>query len=134
MAHQGRYLRIVTALKRTQCRHRGCSEAECTFRFEFPDGADAGWLCDKHAIAAGFCPRCGNFITGSGDETSSGLCRDCLSEFRAECGEDDAGGWDEIEDGQRCECCGVNLEMNPCICGPGGPRIDGVWTGGRYAT
>ena len=48
--------------------------------------------------------------------------------YRAEDQQDD---FDELLDGQRCECCGVNLEINPCICGPAGPRVGGVWTGGN---
>ncbi len=72
---------------KTQCRHANCQEKELTFRFVFPDGADAGWLCGRHAIEAGFCPRCGNFIAGSGEETESGTCRDCYGEFQDECGE-----------------------------------------------
>ena len=86
MAHQQRYRRIVEPRHSvTLCRHPGCRESECTFRFEFPDGADAGWLCYRHAIEHGFCPRCGNFIAGTGEETAGGFCRDCDDEFRAEC-------------------------------------------------
>lgn len=37
--------------------------------------------------------------------------------------------YDPVEDGPRCDVCGVNLEFNPCICGPAGPKLGGVWTG-----
>lgn len=90
MSHQARYRRIVEPRHcYTLCRERGCRESEWTFRYEFPDGADAGWLCERHAREAGFCTRCGNFIAGSGEETDSGMCRDCWYEFRADCGEGD---------------------------------------------
>jgi hypothetical protein len=72
-----------------QCRHAECTERETTFRFEFPDGTDAGWLCDEHAAVHGFCPGCGNFIAGSGEETSIGLCRDCFDQFAHDCADED---------------------------------------------
>jgi hypothetical protein len=36
---------------------------------------------------------------------------------------------DDDDDAQRCEACGVNLDDASCLCGPAGPRVDGVWTG-----
>lgn len=41
----------------------------------------------------------------------------------------DEDDYDPVEDAQRCEQCGMNLETHPCICGPAGPRVNGVWTG-----
>lgn len=29
----------------------------------------------------------------------------------------------------RCEGCNCDLDVDPCLCGPAGPRMAGVWTG-----
>jgi len=51
-------------------------------------------------------------------------------------GPEDFEAQDRLDDEQEqedphCEYCGMNLEVHPCICGPAGPRIGGVWTGGN---
>lgn len=113
MAHQGRYLRILTPPRHPeQCCEIHCGERECTFRYEYPDGSDAGWLCAHHARKAGFCPRCGHFIAGSGEETSSGLCRECCDEWRAECADDD-DDFDEDPD-YIYQNCGAPYPGGPC--------------------
>lgn len=38
-------------------------------------------------------------------------------------------GDDVEEEDPHCENCGRNLEVDPCVCGPAGPRLGGVWTG-----
>ena len=42
---------------------------------------------------------------------------------------EDDGPDDEWEVETRCDYCGMNLDVDPCICGPAGPKLDGVWTG-----
>lgn len=42
----------------------------------------------------------------------------------------DEGDYADIDrDGPRCEGCGVDLDNDACLCGPAGPRLNGVWTG-----
>jgi hypothetical protein len=36
---------------------------------------------------------------------------------------------DDWTEGPRCESCDRDMDVEPCICGPAGPRINGVWTG-----
>lgn len=31
-----------------------------------------------------------------------------------------------------CESCGANLDVDPCTCGPAGPRVEGVWTAENF--
>lgn len=50
----------------------------------YPDGDEAGFLCDDCAAKAGFCPMCGSFVAGSNDDLAMmdyGMCSECLSEL-----------------------------------------------------
>lgn len=49
-----------------------------------PNGIE---LCPDHAIQTGFCPLCGYFVLGSGDErgmVKNGCCTGCFDEFHSD--------------------------------------------------
>lgn len=68
--------------------------------YYYPDGTEAGFLCDQCAVDEGFCPGCGYFVLGSEWDDSSlgrhGICMECLDELRIEMGEYDDTHYDEI--------------------------------------
>ena len=75
-----------------KCEHEGCTETDIA-TYEYPvlvDGEEIGQdLCYQHAYEAGFCPSCGYFVAGTGDENWLGLkiCYECYQELQCETGE-----------------------------------------------
>lgn len=52
--------------------------------YYYPDGIEAGFLCEHCAIQAGFCPGCGKYVAGNWDFAyiqESGLCGVCMREL-----------------------------------------------------
>lgn len=50
-------------------------------RYAWPDGEDAGMMCNSCAVEVGFCPACGEFVGGIGADMpymqEYGMCHDC---------------------------------------------------------
>ena len=88
-----------------KCEFEGCTSTE-TEQYNYPTQNDepqlSEWLCWEHADKQGFCPSCGYFVAGSGDENWNGgsLCYECHQELAYEIGEydDDEEDLDFFED------------------------------------
>lgn len=87
-----------------KCEFEGCTSTE-TEHYDYPvwdDEPAAAWLCWEHADKSGFCPSCGYFVAGSGDDHKNGtaLCGECYDELAYETGEyDDQEDDDETDYG-----------------------------------
>lgn len=74
-----------------------CEHLEEVNRYDlyyyYPDGSEAGYLCEDCARTAGFCPLCPAFIGGIESEMVSmhefGMCSECVAAFEAETGAHD---------------------------------------------
>ena len=55
--------------------------------FWYPDGTEAGYLCDLCATQAGFCPSCGGFVARIDREIPYiqdwGMCYECYQDNMA---------------------------------------------------
>lgn len=82
-----------------KCEYENCHSTE-TEHYTFPVGIDGktlqSYLCWEHADRSGFCPMCGYFVAGSGDENWCGgsVCYECYKDLESEQG----GGDDEYYD------------------------------------
>lgn len=56
--------------------------------FYWPDGTEAGYLCEDCARQSGFCPLCGSFVGGVEADMLSmhehGVCYECASFIEGE--------------------------------------------------
>jgi len=52
----------------------------------YPDGSEAGYLCDSCAVSHGFCPICGAFAGGADDDhvQRENMCLSCFEELEAD--------------------------------------------------
>lgn len=72
-----------------KCEHENCYSVE-TEQYTFPVEVDAAilqsYLCWEHADKNGFCPMCGYFVAGSGDENWRGgsVCYECYQDLESE--------------------------------------------------
>ena len=69
-----------------QCEYPKCESTEINLYkypvYEEDEPQPEQYLCWQHAIRQGFCPSCGWFVAGSGDENwqGSGVCYECYHE------------------------------------------------------
>lgn len=67
-----------------QCEHMESPVNGRDLYYYFPDGTEAGFLCDTCAANEGFCPVCGYFVLGSDDDrtlSQYGCCAECFDEI-----------------------------------------------------
>ena len=86
---------------------RVCEHSSCDRRGRgcwLPDDTEAptDWLCDEHAVAAGYCAACRTFWAGieSFDSSPTGLCENCIAgeDYDDEADEDDYERWCLLQD------------------------------------
>jgi hypothetical protein len=84
-----------------KCEYENCTSTE-TEQYTYPVEVDgepvAEYLCWEHADKQGFCPACGYFVAGSGDENWRGgtICYECYRDFESEMeGDDDYEDYDQ---------------------------------------
>jgi len=81
-----------------KCEHIEETNKHDTY-YWYPDGLEAGYLCETCATNQGFCPNCGRFVGGIDMEipfiNDWGMCHECYEDLLAELGETSTENFEE---------------------------------------
>ena len=78
-------------MKGSKCEKQDCIRTDTT-RCWLANGEEVNeYLCWSHAIEGGYCPCCGQFIAGTGEEDHhGGICDNCYdNNFLEPCNDDE---------------------------------------------